>query len=106
MLCKLDSDLRYVDVDQAYIQAELDTDIYLRPPLSCGSVCGEVLLLNKALYGLKQSSRAWYQLLSSTLVECDFEQCLVDPRVFRLIVACDMGEMTDFSCGRHQNYGY
>ena len=26
-------------------------------------------------------------LLSSTLVECGFEQCLVDPCVFRLIVA-------------------
>ena len=42
--------------------------------------------LNKALYGLKHSRRSWYKLLSSTLVECGFEQCLVDPRVFRLMV--------------------
>ena len=42
---------------------------------------GKVVLLNKALYGLKQSGRSWYKLLSSTLVECGFEQCLVDPRV-------------------------
>ena len=44
------------------------------------------VLLNKALYGLKQSGRSWYKLLSSTLVECGFEQCLVDPCVFRLML--------------------
>ena len=47
---------------------------------------GKVVLLNKALYGLKQSGRSWYKLLSSTLVECVFEQCLVDPCVFRLML--------------------
>ena len=41
MACKLDWDLRHSDVDQAFIQSELDTDIYFG------------LLLNKALYGLK-----------------------------------------------------
>ena len=34
-----------------------------------------------------------YQLLSSTLVECGFEQCLVDPCVFRCIVAGDVVAM-------------
>ena len=54
------------------------------------------MILKKALYGLKQNGRAWYQLLSSTLVECGFEQCLVDPRVFRLIVAGDVVAMMVF----------
>ena len=31
MACKLDWDLRHLDVDQAFIQSELDADIYLRP---------------------------------------------------------------------------
>ena len=48
------------------------------------------MILNKALFGLKQSGRAWYQLLSSTLVEGGFEQCLVDPCVFRVMVAGDV----------------
>ena len=47
---------------------------------------GKVVLLNKALHGLKQSGRSWYKLLSSTLVECGFEQCLVDLCVFRLML--------------------
>ena len=91
--CKLDWDLRHLDVDQAFVQSELDTDNYFRLPPGCGSVFGKVILLNKALNGLKQSGRAWYQLLSSTLVECGFEQCLVDPCVLRLMVAGDVVAM-------------
>ena len=82
MACKLDWDLRHLDVDQAFIQAELDTEIFLRLPPGCGEMSGKVVLLNKALYGLKQRGRSWYKLLSSTLVECGFEQRLVDPCVF------------------------
>ena len=82
MACKLDCDLRHLDVDQAFIQADLDTEIFLRLPRGCGEISGKVVLLNKALYRLKQSGRSWYKLLSSTLVECGSEQCLVDPCVF------------------------
>ena len=59
MECKLDWDLRHLDVDQASIQSELHTDIYLRLLPGCGPVSGKVVLLNKPLYGLKQSGRAW-----------------------------------------------
>ena len=55
MACKLDWDLRHLDVDQAFIQSELDTLIYLRLLPGCGSVSGKVAILNKALNGLKQS---------------------------------------------------
>ena len=34
--------------------------------------------------------------MSSTLVECGFEQCLVDPCVFRLMVAGDVVAMMVF----------
>ena len=61
-------------MDQAFIQSELDTDIYLRLPPGCEPVSGKIVRLNKALYGLKQSGRAWDKLLSSSLVECGFEQ--------------------------------
>ncbi|CAM9602870.1 unnamed protein product [Sphacelaria rigidula] len=51
--CKLDWDLRHLDVDQVFIQSELGTDIHLRLPPGCGSVSGEVVRLNNVLYGLK-----------------------------------------------------
>ncbi|CAM9991288.1 unnamed protein product [Sphacelaria rigidula] len=70
----LERDLRHLDVDQASIQAELDTDFYLHLPPGCGSV-----RVNETLYGLtQQRGSAWYQILSPTLVECGFEKCLVD----------------------------
>ena len=74
-----------MDADQAFIQAELDTEIFLRLPPGCGDISGKVVLLNKALCGLKQSSRSWHNILSSTVAECGFEQFLVDPCVFRLM---------------------
>ncbi|CAM9996736.1 unnamed protein product [Sphacelaria rigidula] len=80
MACKLDWDLKHLDVHQAFIQLVLDTDIYLRLPPGCETESGKVVLLNKALYGLMQGGRAWYQL-SSTLVVCSFEPCFVDPCV-------------------------
>ena len=96
MARKLDWDLRHLNVDQAFVQSELNTGIYFRLPSGCGSVSGKVVLLNKALYGLKKRGRAWYQLLSSTLVECGFEQCLVDPCEIRLMVVGDVVAMLVF----------
>ena len=88
MTCKLDWDLRHLDVEQALIQSVLYTEIFLRLPPGRGrlSRTGRVVRLNKALHGLKQSGRSWYMLLLRTLVECGSEQGLVDSCVFRLMV--------------------
>ena len=85
--CKLNWDLRHLDVVQAFIQAELDTEIFLRLPPGCGEMSGKLVLLNKKLYGMEQSGRSWYKLQSSTLVQCGFEQCLIHPCVFRLMLS-------------------
>ena len=58
MACKLDWDLRHLDVDQAFIQSDLDTGIFLTLPPGCGRLSGKVVRLNKALSGLKQSGRS------------------------------------------------
>ena len=71
----------------------MDTEIFLRLPPGCERLSGKVVRLNKALYGLKQSGRSWYKLLSSTLDECGFEQCLVDPCVLRLMVNDELAAM-------------
>ena len=66
MTCKLDWDLRHLDVDQVFIQAELDAEIFLRLSPGCGEMLSKVVLLNKARYGLKQNGRSWYNLLLYT----------------------------------------
>ncbi|CAM9476099.1 unnamed protein product, partial [Sphacelaria rigidula] len=81
---------------RGFIQPELDTDIYLHVPSGRGSVSGKMVRLNKVLCIVKRSGRARYQLLSSSLVECGFEQCLLDPCVFRLRLARDAVAMVEF----------
>ena len=52
-----DWELRQLDVKQAFIQADLDYDLYIKSPYGCGDKSGEIVKLNKAVYGLKQAGR-------------------------------------------------
>ena len=45
--------LWHLDVKQAFIQAQLDEDVYLRFPAGCGDMSSEVILLQRAVYGLR-----------------------------------------------------
>ena len=83
-------DLSHFDVEQAFVQSKLDYEVYMRLPPGCGSMTGNIVLLNKALYGLKQSARQFYKLLVSRLVGIGFEQCLSDPCILRLVINGDL----------------
>ena len=80
-----DLDLCHYDVDQAFVQSDLEEDVFLRLPKGCSDLSGEVVQLNKRLYGLKQASRTWYAYLTTCLKRLGFEQCMTDVCVFRLI---------------------
>ena len=41
--------------------------------------------LRKALYGIREAPKAWNDLFTSWLIECGFEQSLVDPCVFNIV---------------------
>ena len=81
--CELDLDLSHFDVDQAFVQADLDEDVFLRLPKGCGELSGHVGRLNKSLYGLKQASRTWHTHLTMCLKTLGFELCMTDVCVFR-----------------------
>ena len=77
----------------------MDNDIYPTPaPRLCIRIW-RGSAVQQALYGLKQNGRAWYRLLSVTLVECIFEQCLADPCAFRLMFVGDVVARTVFHVG-------
>jgi Reverse transcriptase (RNA-dependent DNA polymerase) len=69
-----DWELHQMDVKSAYLNGELDEDIYMElppgysPPNSAGKVCH----LLKSLYGLKQAGHQWYQKLSSAFNDMKF----------------------------------
>ena len=83
--CQCDLDLCYFDVDQAFVQSDLEKEVFLRLPEGCGDLSGKVVRLNKSLYGLKQASRTWHAHLTKCLKRLGFEQCMTDVCVFRLI---------------------
>ena len=75
----------HFDVEQAFIQSNLDEDVFLRLPRGCGRLSGTIVQLNKSLYGLKQASRSWHAHLTTCLKTLGFQQCIADACVFRLV---------------------
>ena len=83
---KNDWKLRQLDVKQAFIQADLDFNVFMKLPDGCGDKSGKVVKLNKPVYGLKQAGRCWAVHLGDVIVrKVGIEQCKADPCVFRLI---------------------
>ena len=83
--CECDLDLCHFHVDQAFVQSDLEEDVFLRLPKGCGDLLGKVCRLNKSLYGLKQASRTWHAHLTTCLKRLGFEQCMTVVCAFRLI---------------------
>lgn len=64
----LDWEIHQIDFDQAYLNGELDEEIYMEQPegFEVGA-SGKVCRLRKALYGLKQAGRQWFLTLQTCL---------------------------------------
>ena len=79
-------DLWQMDVKNAFLQGELEEEVYMTPPpgLESRFQPGKVLRLRKAIYGLKQSPRAWYHKLSHTLRDKGFKKSEADHTLFTL----------------------
>ena len=45
--------LYHFDVKQAFVQAKLDTDVYMKLPCDCRERAGNAVKLDRALYGIK-----------------------------------------------------
>ena len=83
--CEMGLDLCHLDAERAFVQSELDEDLYIRFPKGCGALSGKVVKLGRSLYGLKQASRTWHHHLVRGLLALGFEQCAADMCIFRLI---------------------
>ena len=78
-----DLHLRSVDVSHAFINSEIDTEVYMAQP--CGFVQHGpeyVCKLNKSIYGLKQSPRLWGEKLGSAMKELGFTKAYSDPSLY------------------------
>ena len=68
LACELNLDLCHFDIEQAFVQSDLEEDVCMRLPQGCGRLSGKIVRLNKSLYGLKQASRQWHAHLTRCLL--------------------------------------
>jgi len=75
--------IHQMDIDNAYLNAELKEDIYMTLPTQFRGTSeeGRVVKLKKSLYGLKQAGNEWYGLLCESLsgigwTSCKKEYCI------------------------------
>lgn len=73
----LDWPLYQLDVNNAFLNGDLEEETYMRIPSGCESkaTVNKVCKLKKFLYGLKQSPRAWFHRFTNVLKGNGYQQC-------------------------------
>ena len=80
----LDLELHQMDVKTAFLNGDLDEEIYMEQPLGFVEKGKEnkVCKLERSIYGLKQSSRQWYLRFHNAVTSYDFQMIEEDHCVY------------------------
>jgi len=80
----MDLEIHQMDVKTAFLNGELEEDIYMDQPQGVVQDGKEHLVckLKKSLYGLKQSPRAWYQCIDMFFTHEDFFRSQADHSLY------------------------
>ncbi|GJS31769.1 retrovirus-related pol polyprotein from transposon TNT 1-94 [Tanacetum coccineum] len=73
-----------MDVKSAFLNGKLKEEVYVKQPpgFESSEFLDYVYKLEKALYGLKQAPRAWYETLSTFLIQNKFARGRIDNTLF------------------------
>lgn len=74
--------IHQMDVKTAFLNGNLEEEVYMKPPPGVTVPRGKVLHLCKALYGLKQAPRAWYDKFRHTMLLSGWRVSSYDPCIF------------------------
>ena len=74
--------LHQLDVDNAFLNSNIDYEIYMRQPEGFIHDPNKVCKLNKSIYGLKQSAMLWNQTLLDFMKQQNLKQSSKDPCLF------------------------
>ena len=70
--------IHQLDVDSAFLYADLNEDVYMTPPPGMNIKSGYCFKLDKSLYGLKQAPRNWNKNIVDLITSMGFKQCVLD----------------------------
>jgi Reverse transcriptase (RNA-dependent DNA polymerase) len=103
--------MHHLDVKCAFLNGELEEEIYMRLPDTYAPSDGSVCKLRRSIYGLRQAPRAWHAKLAADLAtlgykpfqhaESIFWRDKNDVKVFLLIYVDDI-LLKESSCLSHQ----
>ncbi|GJX47482.1 putative ribonuclease H-like domain-containing protein [Tanacetum coccineum] len=81
-----------MDVKSAFLYGNIEEEVYVcQPPgFEDPEFPGRVYKVEKALYGLHQASRAWYETLSTYLLDNEFQRGQIDKILFIKRVKSDI----------------
>lgn len=79
---QFDMEIHQMDAVTAFLQGELEDEIYMQQPEYFDDGSGKVCLLRKSIYGLKQASRIWNIKFSNVLTTAGYVRSTLDPCVY------------------------
>lgn len=82
LVASADLHLHQLDIKTAFLNGELEEDVWACHPPGFPGTPGTALHLRRALYGLRQAPRAWYLRLVQELESMGFTRSSVDPSIF------------------------
>ena len=74
--------IEQIDINSAYLNADLKEDIYMKSPEGHHSFNKCFWKLKKALYGLKQAGKEWNEKLNNELLKLNFRRAKSEPCVY------------------------
>lgn len=75
---------KQMDVDTAFLNSDLEEEIYMEQPRGFHDGTDRVCRLLKSIYGLKQASRSWYKTLREFLESLGLKASRTDPCIYLL----------------------
>ena len=84
LVAHYDLELHQMDVKTAFLNENLEEDIYMDQPVGFIEEGKEhmVCRLKKSIYGLKQASRQWYLKFNDTITSFEFKKNIVDRCIY------------------------
>ncbi|KAL4354134.1 hypothetical protein GQ457_06G003750 [Hibiscus cannabinus] len=87
LVAQFDLELQQMDVKTAFLNGDLEEEVYMKQPEGFSSSDGENLVckLKKSIYGLKQASRQWYLKFHEVISSFGFVENIMDQCIYQKV---------------------